>query len=107
MHRDTKESTRDPLSPGIGECDAGDLRQDVYPDRGNSNLIDHLLLGEGFCGNSIMREGGSKFLEGLDNARRILRRITDPHVKVLRVTRLTVFHDCKAAHDQVFSLKFV
>jgi hypothetical protein len=38
----------DPFSPRIGELDGSDFGQNINA-HGSANLIDHLLLGKGFC----------------------------------------------------------
>ncbi len=63
MHRNTKECACDPLSPRIRELDACDFGQDVNPHRRDSNLLDHLLLGECLRSDPIMLEGSTKLPE--------------------------------------------
>jgi len=63
MHWNAEESARDPLSPRIGELDACDFGQNINAHRSNSNLVDHLLLGECLRSDPIMVERSAKLLE--------------------------------------------
>jgi hypothetical protein len=54
-----------------------------------------------------MLEGSAKLCKRLHESSRILSRIVYPYVEILGIARLAILHDCEAAYDQIFNLKFV
>lgn len=72
VHRDAEEAPCGPFSPRLGKADACDFGENVDPDRRDSDLIDHLLVGECFGGYLIVVNGSAELLEHLHNADRVL-----------------------------------
>jgi len=72
VNRDAEEAAIDPLFPRFGKTDARDLGEDINAHRRNSDLIDHLLVGQRFGGYFVVINGSTELLERFDHTQGVL-----------------------------------
>src|ERR1039457_5128966 len=107
VYRNTEDGARYPARPRASELNSGDLRQDIYPDRSYADLIHDAFVNEGVRRYSVVLQRSAELRQRVKCSCRVLWRVINPHIQVLRVARLSVLHDSVAADDEILNLTVV